>query len=265
MGALAHRISRRGLLNALGAFAILAPVRSALAASSAPSGSATNFDDHAGGWLTYVDPPQPDSTAWAALDNVPSPGRKGEALNIGIRGGSPYTGIQGYAQIDNAPDAQAIELKLDWRFSDTTWNNDGGASVVQANELTISKWAGQQRFEWALQWENVSDGTAQAADAPNWRVWTGATWRDLGVSQRLRPNVWHSFRLRGSIVDGQVNYVEFKSNDQTHVMTDVFAAVPTDGPDRMTVALQLDGNYAQDDYDCLFDHVGVRWWDANPW
>lgn len=261
---LALQVSRRSLFAAAAATLCLGP-RRAFAASSAPSGVANNFDDRASGWLTYVDPPQPDSSGWAALENVPSPNRKGEALNIGIRGGSPYTGIQGYAQIDGAADAQAVELRLDWRFSDTTWNNQGAASTVQAIELTLSKWSGGARYEWALQWENVSDGSDQGADAPNWRVWTGSIWQDLGISQHLRPNAWHSFRLRGSIVEGQVRYVEFKSDGKTFPMTDVFDPVPTESSDRLTVALQLDGNYAQGSYDCLFDHVGVRWWDANPW
>ena len=146
-------------------------------------------------------------------------------------------------------------------------NNDGSPSLVQAIEFSVNKWSKTERFEWALQWENVGDGSAQEGIAPTWRIWTGIGWQDTGVTQRLAGDKWHSLRLRGNITNGKVHYVSFRSDGHSHNLGQSFDTVKTPGDDRLTVAFQLDGNYQQQQYDCLFDHVGAQWWDnvANPW
>ena len=263
---LGRSTSRRRFLVAAAAAAGMSTVRRGFASPGVSKGAFRDIDDSAESWITYIDPPQDaDPSTWAEVKNVIGRHGDGAALNIGIRGGSPYTGIMAYSDLHHIPEARAFELELDWQFSPTTWNNEGEPSVVQAVELTISKWTRAHRYEWALQWQNVDDGTNAAADGPTWRVWTGTHWRDTGVGQRLAPDEWHAFRLRGAIAGGAVQYVSFASDDVSANLGHTFGPAPTFGSERLTVALQLDGNYAQGNYDCLFDHVGVRWWSEPIW
>jgi uncharacterized protein YcfL len=138
----------------------------------------------------------------------------------------------------------------------STFNNQGGSSIVQALEFTMSKWLGQSRYEWAVQWENVGNG------APKWRYWNPHhldsnnqpdRWVDLNipVSQellKLEGERWYTLKLEGDIVAGKVHYTRIsidKLNDGIEgriYPLDITVEPAAEAGDKLAVAVQLDGN-----------------------
>jgi hypothetical protein len=229
-----------------------------------PLGSALNLDDDSTRWEVFIDPPGRTTTTTKKIDNVPSPGRTGNALRVALLGGAPYTAVQAASSLPPEPTATAFRLELCWRFSDTTFNNQGRRSRVHAVKLATSKRLAGLRYEWAFQWLNVADSTD--GQAPTWRIWDGQTWVDTNVNQELAPEQWHHFILQGDITTtGQVRYVSFTSDGFTTSLDQTAAAAPDGNPDGITVAFRLDGNYAEDPYECLFDDVRLDWFAATPW
>jgi hypothetical protein len=129
----------------------------------------------------------------------------------------------------------------------------------------MNKWSTNGRFEWAMQYENVSDGTSQAGQAPTWRLWTGTSWMNVGPSQKLAGSSWHYFLLQGDIFQGQVRYVRFVSDNISTRLGQRFAPQYVAGDNTPVVAFQVDGNYQQQTYDCFFDAVSLRWFAISPW
>jgi hypothetical protein len=127
---------------------------------------------------------------------IPSPGTPGtpgnlagDALRLAITGENrPYTHLHGYRTLQQEPHVAAVEMSMRWWFSETTWNNHGEPSRIQAIEPAINKWGVDLRYEWALQWQNVSDGSGSLEDSPAWRIWSGTEWFDTGHSQLLEPD-----------------------------------------------------------------------------
>jgi hypothetical protein len=153
-----------------------------------------------------------------------------------------------------------------WRFSATTFNNEGAPSRVQAVELCMNKWSRDMgRYEWGMQWANVSDGSPEAGVVPTWRLWTGTGWKNVGPTQRLTPDTWHYFLLQGDIVQGQVRYVRFVSDSAAQTLGHRFAPQRVAGGGEPVVAFQIDGNFRQEPYDCFFDAVSLQGFPTSPW
>lgn len=231
--------------------------------AQAQFGSAANLDDAHGQWGIYVDPP----TRRAPYRLSSAPGRvSGRSLRLRIGGGDPYTGVMCYRQLPLVADSAAFQLDLWWWLSETTFDNEGAPSNIQAVELTMNKWAGRARYEWGMQWLNVGDESAEEGTPPCWRMWDphGGRWINTGVTQRLRPRAWHRFVLQGDIHGGRVRYVGFRSDGATKALGDSFKPQPVDG-EGLTVAFQLDGNFEQGPYECRFDQVRLRWLPSSPW
>lgn len=231
-------------------------------ATPAQHASYPNLDNDASNWRIYIDPPT--KKAQSAIARVSSPSRDGTALQISLGNGNPYTGVQGYYTLAPDPAATAFELSLWYQFSPTTFNNAGQPSRVQAIEFAANKWESGRRWEWALQWENVGDGTSQQGRAPTWRIWTGSAWQDAGVTQQLTAGQWHQLVIRGDVVNGQTHYISFQSDGAPHPLGQTFSPAAIQG-DQITVAIQLDGNYVQQPYELVLDSVNLQTFVSSPW
>jgi hypothetical protein len=265
-GATGLLLDRRKLLGGLVGGTGLLISRGATTEAATTKGALGDLDDDASTWQVWLEPPDAPagSIEYEAPNNIASPNRSGTALRTGITGGSrPYTNLHIYRKLPPASTATAVELTFLWRFSKTTLNNEGKPSVMQAFEPAISKWARTRRYEWALQWQNVGDGSGDPA--PGWRLWTGHNWQSIGYEQRLKPEKWHKLTLRGDIVDGMVHYVEMISNDLEIELGHTFDSVKSEGDGRLIPSFQLDGNYQQDAHWLALDKVTVRWWKTSPW
>jgi hypothetical protein len=155
-----------------------------------------------------------------------------------------------------------FSLSLSFWLTPTTLNNDGSASIIQALEFTMNKWSEGKRYEFALQWRNVGNGAG-----PGWRYWdpnqpAAERWVDLGLIDRLAGNQWHSLILQGEIVACQVHYTRFRIDQRWHSLDITVApAVATGEPDRMAIAVQLDGNSTELPYSVFLDKIAfaTRW------
>jgi hypothetical protein len=217
--------------------------------------AAIHLDDASSAWGIYIDPPT--KTAQAAVAGVTRPSVDGKALQIALKGGQPYTGVHVYRNLMGAPQtagARSFALSLRFRY-------DPSASPVQALEFTMSKWRNHRRWEWALQWERVGDGTAQQGQPPTWRLWNGTGWQNIGVRQDLAANRWHTLSLSGLISTGQrVRYVRFAADGRSSALSQTFSPQGSDyGDTYLAVGVQLDGNATESKYQVYLDHVSLQW------
>jgi hypothetical protein len=214
-----------------------------------PSSAQHNLDADVANWGTFC-----EKAPVVRMENVASPSIDGTALRCALLGGEAYSNVHCYRNLLAEPAADVFMLTLSFWFSPTTALADpNGSSVVQALEFTINKWQAAQRYEFALQWENVGAG------APQWRYWDPhqpEPWIGLGVPGALSAREWHALTLEGAIVNGQVRYTQFSIDQQTHRIDQAVAPSPALGePDRLAVAVQADGNAKLDPYDLFIDQV----------
>ncbi len=205
-----------------------------------------NLEDDASQWGIFYD----GGNALAKLENISQPSVDGSALKISLLSGQPYTGIHAYRNLPANDTATKFDLKLFFSFSSVT--------PIQALEFTMNSWVNNQRWEWALQWENIGDGTTQQGNPPTWRLWTGRSWQNIGVRQQLSPKIWHKLHLKGDLLHGQVHYVGFTCDDTSANLDQIFAPVSAPG-NKMAVAVQLDGDSREDAYQVYIDGVDFQW------
>lgn len=221
--------------------------------TSTPTPGMNNLDRYDKDWNVYTE----GSPLWD-LKNVNMPSLDGESLQCSITGGDPFSNVHCYRNLPPESDANVFTLSMSFQFTpDTTCNNQGDVSVVQAIEFTMNKWDKGQRYEFALQWENVGDG------APQWRYWDpnkppGEQWVALNpnITQCLQADEWHTFTLYGIIINDQVYYESFSINDQSYNLDLTVSPASVPGEvDRLALAIQLDGNSKQVPYDVFIDKV----------
>lgn len=216
--------------------------------SPAYAGTAINLEENATAWGGY----QEGNPTWV-IENSLANSPTGKALRCGLTGGDPYSNIHCYRNLPADPDAHFFTLELDFYLPETSFNNQGMPSRIQALEFTMNQWQGGKRYEWALQWMNVG------SNGPQWRYWNphqSERWVATPIQQALAVKQWHHLQMEGEIRSGQVYYRYFIIDGARHELNMTVAPVLTpNDPDRLAVAVQADGNYAQDAYDLLIDKV----------
>jgi hypothetical protein len=212
-----------------------------------------NLEENSEDWDVYE-----EGTPFWVLQNVDSPSQDGKSLQCSITGGSPYSNAHCYINIAVVTEANSFKLSLDFQFTPiTTCNNQVSPSVVQAIEFTMNKWENPNRYEFAVQWQNVGDG------APQWRYWDGSRsgderWVPINSNTNycLTAEQWHTLALEGDIVDEQIHYKSFSIDNFTYNLDLMVSPVSTPNEDdRLAVAVQVDGNESQSPYDLFIDNV----------
>ena len=218
-----------------------------------PSSQTYDLDRYTADWGVYCE----GSPTWIK-ENVTMPSLDGESLRCSITGGAPYSNVHCYRNLLPEPATAQFTLTLSFYFTPTTtFNNQGGPSVIQALEFTMNKWQQEKRYEWAVQWENVG------ADAPQWRYWDphqAGQWVSLGITDsevsELAGEQWHSLLLEGEILSSQIRYEGFCIDQICYPLDITTPPVDAPGvPDGLAAAVQLDGNYAETPYDLFIDRV----------
>ena len=221
-----------------------------------------NLDSNASNWGVYTEVATPGApTPTWEKNNVSSPALDGLALRCAITGGIKYSNVHCYRDLPADPSSNLFVFNLAFQYRPvSTFNNVGGSSIVQALEFTMNKWHQGQRYEWALQWENVGNG------APKWRYWApnqNPKWVDLNIagSFNYAGEAWHTLKMEGEILDGKVHYKSFTIDGQTYPLDILVSPAPAAGwPNKMAVAVQLDGNDFNNSghlspYDIILDQV----------
>lgn len=121
----------------------------------------------------------------------------------------------------------------------------------------MSQWQDSTRTEFALQWQNVGPG------APQWRYWDAnqsenARWVAFStpIPDCLAGDTWHTLVLTGHTLDDMVHYTGFTIDGTVHALDLAVAPFSDPGvPDKLAVAVQLDGNSTQTPYEMIIDQV----------
>ena len=211
-----------------------------------------DLDDSAGNWALY----QEGSPLGVAV-NVSAPSASaGPALRCGLTGGAPYSNVHCYRNLPLTGNPQAFVMRLSfWYSPPSTFDNAAQASVVQAIEFSLSKWQAQTRYELALQWQNVGTG------APQWRYWdpnqaVDQRWLAMAQPQELAAEQWHTLEIRGEGSNDSVHYRSFEVDGTSHPLDLTVPAASTPGePDRLAVAVQVDGNGTETPWDLVIDNL----------
>lgn len=218
-------------------------------AETAVAATLRDLDEDRVAWGIYVDPP--GNTVGYTLQSVATPSLTGKALSLAITpkaGATPYTGLHLYRNLPASADAQQFSLTTSFFY--TTASNK-----LQALEFTMNKFDGTHRFEWALQWENIGDGTPSAGTPPTWRLWTGTKWQAYTYNQNLTTNAWHTLQLLGCIAQGKVRYSQFSCDGVTFQLGQSFPPVSAATDKKLAVAVQLDGDKFMSSHGVVIDRV----------
>ena len=184
------------------------------------------------------------------VDTIAMPESGQDVLKVSLQSGQPYAGIHAYRNLPAVDGATTFHMKLRFYFPEK--------QPIQALEFTMNKWVKDVRWEWALQWQAVPDGSSLQGRAESWRVWNGANWQDITVQQSLSANSWHTLDLYGKVVNGRVQYQSFQCDSKVVGMQRyTFAPVSSPG-DRLAVGVQLDGNAIQQPYPVYFDSISLQ-------
>jgi hypothetical protein len=213
-----------------------------------------NLDHDAADWGVFCE----RAPIWAK-ENVSAPSLDGQSLRCGILGGEPYSNVHCYRNLLPEPTANVFTMTMSFQFTPTTTcNNQGSPSTVQALEFTMNKWHHAKRYEFALQWQNVGEG------GPQWRYWDphqspNNRWVPISptLTQCLTAGEWYTLTLAGEIINEHVHYQSFTVGQDSHPLDLTIPAfnVSPDEPDRLAIAVQLDGNANQAPYDLFIDRV----------
>jgi hypothetical protein len=105
-----------------------------------------------------------------------------------------------------------------------------------------------------MQYENIGSG------APQWRLWNGSAWQSIGISDdKIDADTWYTLTIDGSIVDGQVHYLDFVIHGTSHNLSQyTFSPVAGTGPG-LVAAVQLDGDANADPYQLYIDNAHYYW------
>lgn len=218
-----------------------------------------NLDDDGSTWSIYT-----EGSPASAVGNVSAPSANGgPALHCGLTGGSAYSNVHCYRNLPLTGNPQAFVLRLSfWYSPPSTFNNAATLSVVQGIEFSLSKWMEESRYELALQWQNVG------GSAPQWRYWDpnqpgNQRWVSLGLPQELAGEQWHTIEIRGEGSNSAVHYRSFEIDGTAHPLDLTVAPALTPGePDRLAIAVQVDGNSSGDPWDLTIDSVQLATCDA---
>ena len=185
------------------------------------------------------------------LEKATMPGAKDQnLLKVSLLSGQPYAGIHAYRDLPPNNKASAFHMHIRFYFPDK--------KSIQALEFTMNKWSQNQRWEWALQWQVVPDGSSFQGKAETWRVWDGAHWQDIEVQQTLSAAAWHTLDLYGIIENGHVRYQTFRSDGRiVNIQHYTFPLINSPG-EKLAVGVQLDGNAYQNPYPLYLDDVSLE-------
>ncbi len=212
-----------------------------------------NLEEDAKDWGVFCDLGTP---TWVLTD-VTTPALDGKSLRCSITGGQPNSHVHCYRNLLSEPAASVFVLTMPFYFTPaTTCNNQGESSIIQALEFTMSKWHQGQRYEFAVQWENVAETPGDGA--PQWRYWNSSQWVPFNpkITQCLAAGQWYTLTLEGEIVNSQVHYHRFAITNTNHILDLTVPPIPDSAhDDGLAIAVQLDGNFQEDAYDVFVDRV----------
>lgn len=186
--------------------------------------------------------------AWMAQFQT-TPSLSGSSAEFHVGGGIGYSNSLWWNQL--APERNASEFAYDF------WVFMKDSDRPQALEFDVNQTIDGTR--WVFGTECDFDGSGK------WNVWNGAgdlgSWVPSGIGcAHFTPNTWTHVVWRFERSGTQVHYVSVTIND-TEYPVDVWGGVQTNpNANELNVAVQLDGNHAQEPYEVWIDKVKLMYW-----
>jgi hypothetical protein len=210
------------------------------------------FETEASQFQLYYDcedPPEKVCPGHGSVADVSSPVESPlkESLDIDYQSGNPqYMGLDAYIPLGTDASATRYQINYDFYFPDK--------APVQALEFCMNNYFGGERYQWAMQYENIGSG------APQWRLWTGTAWQAIGVPDTgIDAGTWYTLTIDGDIVAGKVHYMDFIIAGTEHNLSQyTFSPQAQTGPG-LVAAVQLDGNIDATPYNLYIDNAHYYW------
>ncbi len=216
-------------------------------------------------WGVFCEPsPSTGGYSEWTLDLVSDLALDPPALECALTGGAPYSNIHCYRNLQPDLSATVITYTLSFMLLPGPTCTDFVTACVQALEFTASRWHEKQRYEWAVQWQNIG------GPCPRWRYWDFSNpdgWVPLNPEriETLHPNKWYDLTLVGAVDGQRARYLWFDLHEhgaapQIYAFRRTTASTrpaPT-FPNLLAVAIQLDGNSIQQPYSVIVDEVALH-------
>lgn len=186
-----------------------------------------------------------------------APAADGASIACGIAGGDSLSGVRCHRDLPAVEDARALVMRTRFWLESEGLEGEGPAGV-HGLALGTSQRHGERRWELALRWRR------EPGCEPGWYYWdprAAEPWVSLGISQTLRAEHWHSLEIWGAIEPkGGARYERIVIDGEEHPLDlEVSATMEPGEADRLSVAVQVDGNDAERPHAVVLDQLDLEW------
>lgn len=180
------------------------------------------------------------------VQNQSSPSLTGHSTKFFLGGSTPYSDALWWKQL--GAHNTVTHFQYDVYFYLTT------PQYAQSLEFDVNHKNGYRWFIFGTQCSARGDHT--------WDVWDGAAarWRSTGIgcsapsAYKWHHLTWHLYRD-----SYYVHFVSLTLDGVTHYVNRAYGSKASSSQG-MTVAFQMDGDYAQHDYNAWLDKVSLKYW-----
>jgi hypothetical protein len=210
-------------------------------------GSPTYTMIHAmSGWTTCDSCAGSGPTPHSMTQHIGNPSMTGNATQYWLGGGSPYHNALWWKQLGANPNATHFIYDLYFYMTN--------AGAAQALEFDMNQSVGGHKFIFGTQC-NIRNGS-------QWDVWDTANgkWVHSGVGCSRPPAyTWNHVVLEFQRVGSQTKFISVTLNGNKSYFNRTFNTYGS-GVSELNTAVQLDGDYNQEDYSMWVDKMQVTAW-----
>jgi hypothetical protein len=216
-----------------------------------PGGATAKYDiDEMGGWEScdscagpgghgVVDP-------YAMTQNLNNPSLDGKSATFWLGGTVPWGAALWWKQLGAIDSAKHFVYDLAFFIKDP--------KIAQALEFDMNQSVNGLKYIFGTEC-----GTRNNA---GWRIWDTANvrWVSTGKSCNPKANEWNHLTWEFERVGNQTHFIAVTLNGYRQVVDKWFYSRPVGGVRELNVAIQIDGNEHQDDYQIWADKVAMYAW-----
>jgi len=180
-------------------------------------------------------------------ENQASPSRTGNAALFTLAGPTGYSDALWWKQL--TPDPSHTHFQYD------LWVYITAPNLPEALEFDVNQSLNNTRYIFGTE--------CNFKGSHKWDVWDGGNERWVPSSVDCIPfaaNSWTHIIWDFERVNGQVHYIDLTINGLTQPVNMYFAPLANVNASEINVAVQLDGDYAQDSYSMWIDSATLSHW-----
>lgn len=178
---------------------------------------------------------------------ISSPSLDGRAAQFSLGGSTPYSNALWWKQLGANNNATHFAYDLYFYIKEPQY--------AQALEFDVNQSVGGYKYIFGTQCDPRGSG--------QWDIWDGAAqrWRPTGVACPVpSAYTWHHLVEEFQRDNyGHVTFVAITLDGVRHPINQTYGSAPS-GVNEINVAFQMDGDYAQHQYDTWLDSVSLSYW-----